>query len=145
MKRQTLRIAILSALVVLLSDQLAWTTCRKKRRKKKAGITQVTPSRDTLKADVAIGNRHQLVCRFISIGSGIDLNARKQLGELLVSIAKKSGKALTYDERSWGREGERDLCFHDNSKEQIQELYSQLKKLFDQNRRVFIELNAVCK
>ena len=145
MNNLKLRFVFVLIIVLMLPDQTAWTACRKKRRKKKAAVTQVAPVNDAGLNAKPKENRNQLVCRFISMGSGIDLTARKQLDDLLLSIEKKSGQALVYDERSWGREGERDLCFHDNTSEQIQNLYRQLKKLFDQNKRVFIELNAVCK
>lgn len=145
MKRIFLKSFLFLFVALMVTDQSARATCRKKRKKKKAATTQVAPAKNPEVSQVATGKQQQLVCRFISMGSGIDLNARKQLDELLVSIEKKSGQALIYDERSWGREGERDLCFHDNSSDRIQELYAQLKKLFNQNKRVFVELNAICK
>ncbi|QLH47988.1 MAG: hypothetical protein HWD58_21765 [Bacteroidota bacterium] len=72
---------------MMVTDRSARATCRKKR-KKKATTTQVAPAKNMETTQAVAGKQQQLVCRFISMGSGIDLNARKQLDELLVSIEK---------------------------------------------------------
>jgi hypothetical protein len=48
---------------------------------------------------------------FISIGSGIDSKAVKQLLTEISTFEKAENVRLTFDKKAWGREGEIDYCF----------------------------------
>lgn len=48
---------------------------------------------------------------FISIGSGIDIDAKKSYEELIRTFENKNNLKLSFDNYSWGREGEIDFCF----------------------------------
>lgn len=48
---------------------------------------------------------------FISIGSGIDIDAKKSYEEFIKSFENQNKLKLTFEKNSWGREGEIDFCF----------------------------------
>src|SRR4051812_47078921 len=54
---------------------------------------------------------YRFVVSFISIGEGIDQNAKKTLDDHLVQWRNNTGKAIHSEEVHWGREGETDYCF----------------------------------
>lgn len=91
-------------------------------------------------------NIYRLIVSFISIGEGTDRNGKAKLDAVLESWKQKTGKLITYEPISWGREGETDFCFKINElSAQEQELFAaDMKKAFDGNQLIQITENQPC-
>lgn len=87
----------------------------------------------------------QLVVSFVSRGFGIDTKGLDDFFYFMEQFNTKHNIQLMHDYKTWGREGERDYCFVGNSQLLIEQFYAQLKKHFEGNKLVFINLNAPCK
>jgi hypothetical protein len=56
--------------------------------------------------------KYRLIVSFISIGEGIDHEARKKMDQVIENWQNKTGKTIVMENYPWGREGEVDFCFH---------------------------------
>ena len=48
---------------------------------------------------------------FVSIGTGVDRNAKRQFVQYINEFGQKHNITLKYESVSWGKEGEVDYCF----------------------------------
>lgn len=91
-------------------------------------------------------NNYRLIVSFISIGEGTDRNGKATLDGIIDNWKQKTGKLISYEPVSWGREGETDFCFKINeltSKEQ--ELFAtDIKTAFNGNQLIQITENQPC-
>ena len=93
-------------------------------------------------ASISEEENSRLIIRFISPGNGID---SKKLAQLKTYL-RTEYPDITYQTTSWGREGEKDLCFNlsEVKPEQQKEIIIDLKSKFGNNPRINILENAKC-
>ncbi len=110
------------------------TKAKTKKTKGKQTGTEVTATNGEVKI------MYRVVASFISHASGIDA----QKFDAIENFAKAHAKKPTYDLLAWGREGERDLCFHlkELNKDEQKAFVEELKKLAQGSDRVFINENT---
>jgi hypothetical protein len=91
------------------------------------------------------------MCRFtvsfISIGAGIDHQAKGELDQYILKVNKKYTVKIISEIAKWGREGEVDYCFKLNElNTQQQDLFiSETKELLKNSTRVRYVENSICR
>jgi hypothetical protein len=116
-------------LIAFLSAVNIFSSCN---RKQTETISTVTITQDDSSEGI-------LVVSFISKGSGTDKTAMNKLKSFLDNSSAK--KTVTYEVKSWGREGEKDYCIKTNN----QEFIEQIKKEMSGFELVRIKENTVCR
>jgi hypothetical protein len=107
----------------------------------KSGNASVLPEED--KEQIVAAN--PLIVSFFSRGAGIDYTAYKYL---LMAINEHNATyktKLVFNSASWGREGEKDLCFPKQSTPKFDDFVSSVKTTLDSNRNVHLYFNEVCR
>lgn len=84
---------------------------------------------------------------FISIGSGIDVAAKKQYDVFIKAFNKKNNVNIVPVVAKWGREGETDYCLPLNklSKRQSAAFIAKTKELLKKSTRVRYYENCPCR
>lgn len=84
-----------------------------------------------------------LILSFFSPGNGID---REKFNEVK-SFLETEHPSVTYQSVSWGKEGERDLCFDLSgmSADDKQALTNKLKEMVSSSNRVRVKENEPCR
>lgn len=153
---------ILLAVIIFTSTQ---SCACKKKKSKKAKITNTNQSvnnQDTVRVVRAPGVKNQkeldsiknsrvkeltaqIVINFVSLGGGIDANARNIFMNAIKSFEAKNNCKLKYQSKSRGREGEIEYCFIENDSKLIHTFFVEIKEKMNNNRRVFVEENSICR
>jgi hypothetical protein len=85
------------------------------------------------------------VVSFFSRGAGIDHKAYKYL---LLAINEHNATfktSLVFNSTNWGREGEKHLCFPEQSTPNFIESISSVKSTLDSSKEVHLYYNVFCK
>ena len=82
---------------------------------------------------------------FYSIGTGINHKAYSAVLAAVAAHNKKYRTNIKYTETSWGREGERDLCFPPQKAKNFPLFMTQMKKKCAGYKQVKVATNAPCK
>ncbi|MEZ4722689.1 MAG: hypothetical protein R2813_12510 [Flavobacteriales bacterium] len=128
MKNSLFLIALMTALVV--------ASCKSNKDSSKSSVAE--PS----KMEAKSGNS-DLILSFYSPGNGVD---RAKLDEV-TSYLKSDHPDVAYTSVSWGKEGEKDLCFDLStlSAADKQALTSKLKEMVSTSSRVRVKENEPCR
>ncbi len=127
-----------TVLILLACCFVMFANCQTKTKAKKTKGKQTGTEVSTANGEVKI--MYRVVASFISHASGIDA----QKFDAIENFAKSHAKKPAYDLLAWGREGERDLCFHlkEFNKDEQKVFVDELKKLAQGSDRVFINENT---
>lgn len=89
----------------------------------------------------------RLIVSFISIGEGIDPNAKIKLDKVVTPWTERKGKAIQAEQYPWGREGEVDFCYRltELTAEEQQLFVSQVIEVFKGNSLVYVSENQPCR
>ena len=127
------RIILLSGIICFLFQTDA--ICCKRKKKKKAA---------TELAKNSTVNGNVLVVSFISFGSGIDFKSVPLFEKNLTEFNATNNCNITYEMKTWGREGERDYCFANAETKCLNKYIENVKSSF-KNERILIKENGKCK
>ena len=162
----------LSVLSIVLLAAMVWSSndafaCKKKKKKKAAETAKVennvgdstrvvrapgvpNPAKhDSLKHANKIAKlksaNDALVVSFISLASGIDIEAAKRFEYELDAFNKKSDCGILFEQKNWGREGERDYCILSSDEKCMADFTKMVQLKFSGNRRILIKEHSTCK
>ena len=85
-----------------------------------------------------------LVLSFYSRGSGIDYVAYKAILMTINEHNAINRTRLVFNTASWGREGEKDLCFPRQNTINFDSFVSQVRSTLDSNKNVHVLINHPC-
>lgn len=88
-----------------------------------------------------LNNDQILVVSFISKGGGTDKSAIKKFIAFVEQYNLSSSNPITYEVKSWGREGEKDYCINTSNKEFLEKLKKEMTGI----ELVRIKENAKCR
>ena len=94
--------------------------------------------------EIASQNKCRLVISFISRGSGIDRDTKKNVLTFIENYNKEHHTNLVYETIRWGREGEVDFCFSlsELKKKEQNKFIQELKSLVVNSENVRIAENT---
>lgn len=95
----------------------------------------------------AENGRYRLTVSFISIGSGIDREAKNRLDSFIREYSQRVGVEILTESRTWGREGEIDYCLalKELTAEQQSVFVLKAKEILANSTRVKVDENASCR
>jgi hypothetical protein len=126
---------ILFGLVLVSSDSSA---CFRKRKKAKAANQSIINDQSRTAQSFTFVS-------FISIGSGIDFKAFEGFEKGMKDFEKQNNCSLSFQVKTWGREGERDYCISSQQAECLKSYTQEIRKKYQGNERIFIEEVQQCK
>ena len=99
------------------------------------------------KATKANGNNYKgnFVLSFYSIGSGKNGRAYTKFNSFIREFNSKNSPKIQYDIIDWGKEGEKDVCFHPNGNANFGEFIKQIKVLLKNEPLVDIKEHEECR
>lgn len=167
MRSLPLSVLSIGVLLALVWNSHSAIACKKKKKKKATETVQaVITSEDSIRVVRAPGvpnpAKHDslkhankiaklksandaLVVSFISLASGIDIEAAQRFENELVAFNKKSDCGILYEQKNWGREGERDYCVLSSDEKCMTDFTKMVKSKFSGNRRILIKEHSTCK
>lgn len=94
--------------------------------------------------EIVVTNQCRLVISFISRGSGIDRDTKKNVLTFIENYNKEHHTNLVYETIRWGREGEVDFCFSlsELKKKEQNKFIQELKSLVVNSENVRIAENT---
>ncbi len=135
-----IKIIILSFFSLLLLKE---GSCQKKSKSNNSS-TEVN-SKEVKKQPLNVENTESEVfsISFISKGAGINRNAHQTFLNLLKEFEKQNQVSLNYQQKNWGKEGEKTYCF--NKQPKIQELKNYLEKELKNFDRIHFSNKLECE
>jgi hypothetical protein len=130
-------------IILLIAFMALSSFCCKKKKKAVANATTNTSQQKTTVNRLIADSSIWYKVSFISIGTGIDLEALKLCKKFIADYETKNRTTITYTEASWGREGEKDYCFLLN-KSMEKEFQQQLEKVLIHSSLVRYKYNCKC-
>ncbi len=90
--------------------------------------------------------KYDLVISFFSRASGIDMEAKKEVDQVLADVELKENIVFAKNETAWGREGEVDYCLHLDklSKCAKKKMLKKLKSISNKSGRINLLENRNC-
>lgn len=86
-------------------------------------------------------NHVKIKVSFISIGQGVNYHAAKKFREILEEFQQKNKIQLKYEIKPWGKEGEFNYCFYEQSK--LDEFIDYAKKVMENYEHVEFHENPL--
>jgi hypothetical protein len=105
------------------------------------------PQPEQVKVETVTDSISRLIVSFISIGGGIDRNAKNEFAELIEQFGNRYDTKLNPEIIKWGREGETDFCLKlkELSKDQQEQFIKESKTLLENRKLVRIYENEKCR
>ncbi|MDB5282427.1 MAG: hypothetical protein JWO06_1502 [Bacteroidota bacterium] len=98
-------------------------------------------------ATEANGNNYKgnFVISFYSIGSGKNGRAYTKFNSFIREFNSKNSPRIQYDIIDWGKEGEKDVCFHPNGNANFTEFIKQITELLKNEPMVTVKEHEECR
>jgi hypothetical protein len=102
---------------------------------------------EQVKVEAVTDSISRLIVSFISIGGGIDRNAKSQFLQFTDQYKAANNVRIEWEVSGWGREGETDYCLKLNelNEQQQNEFISGLKNLLNSSKLVRYYEYEVCR
>lgn len=90
---------------------------------------------------------YRFTVSFISIGSGIDHQAREEFMGFIKQFGEQNSVTIRTEKSSWGREGESDYCMKlaELSSDLQEQFITQVKDILKNSKRVRYRENSTCR
>lgn len=91
------------------------------------------------------GYEGNFVLSFYSIGSGKNGRAYTKFNSFIREFNSKNNPKIQYDIIDWGKEGEKDVCFHPNGNANFNEFIKQIRELLTNEPLIEIKEHGECR
>ena len=85
------------------------------------------------------------ILSFYSIGSGKNGHAYTKFNSFIHEFNSKNSPKIQYDIIDWGKEGEKDVCFHPNGNANFAEFIKQIRDLLKNEMMINIMEHGDCR
>lgn len=111
------------------------------------GYSKNVKQTETPSSEVNYSNLYRLNVSFISIGTGVDGEAKQQFLDFKKEYEVKNNVTIDAEIAQWGREGETDYCLKlsELKSDEQNAFISDVKALLKDNKLVQISENIECK
>lgn len=104
-------------------------------------------NRSSVSSSLLPDSVYRFTVSFISIGSGIDHQAREEFMVFIKQFSEQNSVTIRTEKSSWGREGESDYCMklEELTSEQQEKFITATKDILKNSKRVRYRENSTCR